>query len=69
MNVPRGYEGAKNEAFLSLWNRQVPRRLHDPPPSFVTYLLQNVIQFEFRPEANHIIKVNQQAEKNLIGES
>ncbi len=36
MNVPRGYEGAKNEAFLSLQNRQVPRRLHDPPAPFVT---------------------------------
>ncbi len=38
MNVPRGYEGAKNEAFLSLRNRQVPHRLHDPPSPFVTYL-------------------------------
>ncbi len=36
MNIPRGYEGAKNEAFLSLGNRQVPRRLHDSPPPFVT---------------------------------
>ncbi len=36
MNVRWGYEGAKNEAFSSLRNRQVLRRLHDPPPPFVT---------------------------------
>ncbi len=29
-------EGTKNEAFLSVQNRQVPRQLHDPPPPFVT---------------------------------
>ncbi len=36
MNIPCGYGGAKNEAFLSLRNHQVPRQLHKPPPPFVT---------------------------------
>ncbi len=36
MNVHRGYEGARNEAFLSLHSRRVPHPIDDPPPPLVT---------------------------------
>ncbi len=36
MNVHRGYEGPRNEAFLSLRSRRLPRSTDDPPPPFVT---------------------------------
>ncbi len=36
MNVQRGYEGPRNDAFLSLRSRQVPRTTDNPPPPFVT---------------------------------
>ncbi len=36
MNVPRCYESAKNEAFLSVRNHQVPHWLQDPTTPFVT---------------------------------
>ncbi len=38
MNVHQGYEGARNEAFLSLHWRRVPHTTDDPPPLFVTAL-------------------------------
>ncbi len=44
MNVHRGYEGARNEAFLSLHSRRVPRTTDDPPPPFVTMTPEQGLQ-------------------------
>ncbi len=76
MNLPRGYEGAKNEGFLSLQNRQVSHRLHDPPPPFVTsdetwFHLNGYINTQnyrvWRSENPHVFQTSLHPQKLALG--
>ncbi len=45
MNIHRGYEGPRNEAFFSLHSRWEPRTTDDPPPPFVTMQTTKNVQW------------------------